>query len=63
MQIRPSTAPEVLEERRKAVAEAAKKIEEVEALCAKAIGRVSQDWEALMEDLELEKFAEDLRTT
>ena len=38
-------------------------MEEEEALCAKAIGWVSQDWEALIEDVKLEKLIEELRTT
>ena len=40
--------------------EAVKKIEEVEALCAKVIKQVSQTWEALIDDAELEKLVEQL---
>ena len=42
--------------------EVAKNIEETEALCAKAVEKVSQTWEALINDEELEKFIERLRT-
>ena len=42
--------------------EATKKIKEAEELCAKAVNQVSQAWEALIEDTELEKFAEELCT-
>ena len=37
-----------------------KKIEEVEALCAKVVNQFSQTWEALIDDKELEKFVEDM---
>ena len=40
-QVTPSTPPEVLEERRKVATEAVKRIEEAEALCAKAVEQVS----------------------
>ena len=50
LQVKPSTPPEVLEERRKATIEAEKRIEEAEALCAKAVEQVSQTWEALIDD-------------
>ena len=43
-------------------AEAAKTIEEENALCAKAAKQVSQTWEALIDDVELEKVAEQLHT-
>ena len=41
---------------------AAKKIEEVEAVCAKSVDQVSQDWVALIDDEKLEKFTEQQRT-
>ena len=40
-----------------------KNIEEVEALCVKAIDQVCKAWESLIEYIELEKFAEGLCTT
>ena len=61
-QIRPSTPPEVLEERTKAAAKATKKIEEAEALCSKVIDQVSRAWEALIEDAEPEKVVDDICT-
>ena len=51
----PNTPPEVLEERRKVVTEAMQNIEEEEVLCAKAIKQVSQSWEVLIDDTELEQ--------
>ena len=41
VQLKPSTPPKVLEERRKAAIEATKTIEEADSLCAKAIDQVS----------------------
>ena len=38
-------------------------IEEAEALCAKAIDQVSQTWESLIEDIELQKFADEIGRT
>ena len=52
----------MLEERRKSATEVAKKIAEVEALCAKVVYQVSHTWEALIDDDELRKFAGDLHT-
>ena len=40
-QVTPTTHPEVLEERRNATTDVAKRIEEAEALCAKAVEQVS----------------------
>ena len=57
----PSTPLEELEERRNETIEFAKIIEEVEELCAKAVEQVSQTWEALIDDEELEKFTKQLR--
>ena len=62
LQVKPSTHPKVLEERRKAENEATKRIKEAEALCAKEVKQVSQTWEALINDQELKKVAEQLRT-
>ena len=52
-----------MEDRRKAAIEAVNKIEEVEAICVKVVDQVSQDWESLIEDVELEKVTEEIRTT
>ena len=60
--MRPSTPLKVLEERRKKTIEVVKKIEYVEALCAKVVEQFSQTWEALIDDEELEKVAEELIT-
>ena len=43
--------------------EAVKKIEEAKVLCAKGEEKVSQTWEALIDDEELEKFTKKLHTT
>ena len=48
--MRPGTPPEVLESRRDATTQAAKRIEEAEETCAKVVDQVSQNWEALMDD-------------
>ena len=61
-QVTPSTPLQVLEERRKEATEDAKKIEDVKALFAKAFDQVSQAWEYLINDKELEKITEQLRT-
>ena len=58
LQVKPSTHPKVLEERRKAENEATKRIKEAEALCAKEVKQVSHTWEALISDEELEKVNE-----
>ena len=58
----PSTPLEVLEARWNAVKEATQKIQEVEALCAKAYEQVSQSWEALIDDAELEQVTEKIYT-
>ena len=63
LQVKPSTTPEVLEERIKATTEAVTKIKEVEALCAKVVKQVSHSWEALINDEELERVTEQLRAT
>ena len=52
--LKTSTPPDVIEERRKAT---------TEALCAKVVDQVSHTWEALIDDDELGKFAEELHTT
>ena len=54
-QVKPSTPPKVLEERRKVENEAITRIEESEELCAKEIDRVSHPWEYLIDE-ELEKL-------
>ena len=43
--------------------EAVKRIEEVESQCTKVVDQVSQNWESLIDDDELEKVTEELRTT
>ena len=55
LQVKSSTPPEVLEERRKIITEASKRIEEAVALRAKEVEQVSQLWEALIDDEELEQ--------
>ena len=60
--MKPRTPPKVLEERKYAGTEAAKKIEEAEAVCANVFNQVSQAWEALMDDAESEKLAKELTT-
>ena len=60
LQVKSSTPPEVLEERRKIITEASKRIEEAVALRAKEVEQVSQLWEALIDDEELEKVTEQL---
>ena len=60
VQVRPRTPPEVLEEQRKAIREVAQNIEEAKAVCAKAVDQVSQDWEEIIDDAELEKVTEEL---
>ena len=52
----PSTPLEVLEEIRNTSTNAAEKIEEAEALCAKVVKQISQTWEDLIDDEELEKL-------
>ena len=42
--------------------EVVKKIEEADALCAKAINQVSHTWEAPINDSKLEKVVEELCT-
>ena len=54
--------PQGIEETREATIEAVKKIEEAEAICAKVVDQVSQNWEALMDDEQLHKIANELTT-
>ena len=58
----PSTPLEVLEERKKATTEAVQNMEEVKVLCAKAVEKVSQPWESLIDNIELEQVTEQLHT-
>ena len=51
-QVKPSTPPYVVEEISMTAAEAVKKIEEVEALCAKSVEQVSKNWETLIDVVE-----------
>ena len=62
VQVTPSTPPKVLEERRKEATEVAKKIEHVDTICAKAVKYVSQMWESLIDDKDLDEIIEVLRT-
>ena len=39
---------------------ATQKIEQEEAMCAKSVDQVSQAWEALIDDTELEKVIDEL---
>ena len=57
----PSTPPEVLEERRRAASEAARKISEGETLCAKVVEVVSMIWEAILEDATVEMIRASMR--
>ena len=59
----PSTPPQVLEEQKKASVEAMQRIEEAEVLCFEAIEHVSQQWEALISDTELEQVEKELHAT
>ena len=59
-QVKPRTPPQVIEERREAVIEAAKKIEEAETICAKVVDKVSQTWEPLMDDEQSKKIANEI---
>ena len=52
----------MLEERRQVAIEVAKKIKDAKSLCTKAVDQVSQAWEALIEDAELDKVTQDLCT-
>ena len=52
-----------MEQRRNASTNAVKKIEEMEALCAKSFEQVSQTWESLIDDEDLEKFVKQLCTS
>ena len=54
LKVTPTTPPKVVEVRRKSTKEATKRIEDVEELCAKVIDQVSQVWEALIGDEELD---------
>ena len=47
-----------MEERRKVAIETTQNIEEVEALCAIAVKQVSQSWESLIDDTEVEQVIE-----
>ena len=51
-----------MEERRKTTTEGVRNIGELEALCSKVVEQVSQSWEALIDDEELEKIMEQLHT-
>ena len=55
LQLKPNTPSKALEERKKVGTETATRIEEEEALCAKEVEQVSQWWEGLIDDEELEK--------
>ena len=57
----PSTPPKVLEERRRAASEDARKITEGETLCAKVVGAASMLWEALLEYETIENIRESSR--
>ena len=59
----PSTPPYVLEDHRKETTESAMKVEEAEALCSKVVEQVSQAWEALIDDEELEQVTQQFHTT
>ena len=63
LQVKPSTPPEVLKKRRKLATKSVKRIEEAEALCAKEVEQVSQSYEDLIDDEELEKVKEQIHTT
>ena len=52
----PSTPPEVLAERRRAMSEATQKIREGEALCTKVADAIATIWGALLEDDTTEKI-------
>ena len=58
-----STPPKVLKERIKETTKDVKRIEKVEALCAKVVEQDSQTWESLIENEELEDVTEQLPTT
>ena len=60
--INPSTPLKVLEEKRKVETEAMGNTEEEEVLCAKAVEHVSQSWEALIDNTELEQVTDKLHT-
>ena len=60
-QVKPTTPPEVLEERRMTTTKAIKKIEEIEALCAKTVEHVSETLKSMINEFKLEKVAEQLR--
>ena len=51
------------EERREATSEAVKNMEEAEVMCSNVVDQVSQAWEALMDDAESKKLANELTTT
>ena len=55
--------PKVLKDRQNIVKETAQKIQEAKALYAKAYEQVSQSWEALVDDKELEKVIKQFHTT
>ena len=61
--LNPNTPPKVLEDRWNIVKETAYKIQEAEALSAKAYQQVSQSWEALVDDTELEQVTKQFHTT
>ena len=56
----PSTPIEVMERRRDTTTQAAKRIEEVKKICAKAIEQVSNTWESLMDDEQSHNIASHL---
>ena len=62
-QVKPSTPPKVLEERRNAARDVLKRIKEAEELCAKSVNQVSHTWEALINNDKLEKTKEHLHAT
>ena len=61
--MKPTTPTEVLEEQRKEETKAATNIEEAKELCARVIKQVSQSWEYLIDDKEMEKVTEQLHNT
>ena len=50
----------MLERRRVATAQVARRIEEVEETCAKVVDQVSQTWETLMDDEKSQEILNDL---
>ena len=59
----PNTSPQVLEEQKKAATKDVQKIVEAKELYAKVVKQVSQSWESLINDKELEQVTEKFHTT